>query len=306
MITLGIDVGGTKLLASVLTESGSKTTRIQRPTGRNFTPDKLLRAIGEISADVRNEFGQLDSIGIGIPGLVCTQSGRVHSSVILKGWENVSLADEVYQTVGVPCAVDNDVNNAARAELMIRDASTQNFLFLTVGTGIGGAIVLQRKIWQGASGLAGEFGHMSVHLDGERCLCGRRGCIATIASGTAIEKQLKIEPGTLESKIAAGDSNALHAVEEAGEALGSAIASSMHLLNLELAVLGGGIAEIGETYLTAVERAARRESFPEFESICNFETAHTGYDAGMLGASFLAVERFGQPETFLPWRAVAA
>jgi glucokinase len=268
---LGLDLGGTKLLACVVDDRGSVALRRRVPTGRSFGPDEALAAIAQLVNDVRDArgtLGRLDAIGLGFPGLVDHARGVVRSSIMLDGWCDVPLAARVEELTGVPCAIDNDANAAALCELDRR--RVRDMLFVAVGTGIGGALVLGGRLWRGAGGFAGELGHVAIDRGGPPCACGRRGCVHLYASGAAIE---------------AGAT-----VDDAADALGAAIGSALDLLDVPLVVLGGGVAELGPTYVARVARAARRECFREIGDACAFEPACAGYEAAALGAAMLARE----------------
>jgi glucokinase len=289
--TLGIDFGGTKLLACLLDEDGRPMTYTRRATGRAYDPDRMVREVADIVAAVRSQGVPLTAAGFGFPGLVNMRKGVVLSSVILDGWKQVPLAQQLSAATGLPCVIDNDVNNAARAELHTRGPGNgMDMLFVAVGTGIGGALVLDGRVWQGVTGLAGEIGHVSIARDGPLCRCGRRGCIGAVASGASIEARLRLSDGTLGWAVGSGKASALAVIEEAAESLGVGLASVLNLLNLPLVVLGGGVAEVGMAYLTAVLRAVRREAFPEVVDACRIELARAGYDAGAVGAALLARE----------------
>jgi glucokinase len=280
MRRLGIDLGGTKLLACGLDDGDRVRYRVRVPTGRRFGPASARAAIRELAGDARSALGGLDAIGIGFPGLVDHRRGVACSSTMLDGWHEVALAAQIADAVGVPCAIDNDVNAAAVHAQACRDVS--DLLYVAVGTGIGGALILGGRPWRGAGGFAGEIGHVSIERDGPPCACGRRGCVHLYASGTAIQAAA----GVPADQLAARTSHP--AVLAAADALGVAIGSVLNLLDVRVVVLGGGIAELGASYVDAVAARARRECFPEIGRPCEITAARGGYDAGALGAASLA------------------
>jgi glucokinase len=185
--------------------------------------------------------------------------------------------------LGVPCVVDNDVNAAAIAELKQREGEAiDSMLFIAVGTGIGGAIVLENRLWRGHTGVAGEIGNVTIDRHGSVCWCGRRGCLNTCASGAAIEEQLEAYV-PLDRSAELGK-----VVEDAADSLGIGIANALNLLNPGLVVLGGGVARWGQSWLDRVARTARAEAFPE-AGMCRFELARAGYSAGAIGAGLLGL-----------------
>jgi glucokinase len=270
---LGLDLGGTKLLALGVDDRGDDRGEVlfrrRVPTGRSFGPEPALAAIARLAGEARSALGALDAIGLGFPGLVDHARGVARSSVMLDGWCDAPLAARVEELTGVPCAIDNDANAAALCELAARGAP--DMLYVAVGTGIGGALVLGGKLWRGVGGFAGELGHVAIDRGGPPCACGRRGCVHFYASGAAIEAGV--------------------ALDDAAGALGVALGSALDLLDVPLVVLGGGVAELGPAYLAAVAAAARRECFREIGERCAFELARGGYEAAARGAALLARDR---------------
>ena len=262
----------------------------QVSTGPLFGPDETLGAVTDIVAALQRRNQTCEAIGVGFPGLVDSDRGIAHSSVILQSWQRVELRSLVSESVGIPSFLDNDVNNAARAELAARNGC-RDMLMVMVGTGIGGAVVLGGRVWTGAGGFAGEIGHVSIDSRGPRCPCGRRGCVGVLASGSSIERRLGLGNGELAAAVHADDPDlreqAEHALSEASSALGKAIANALNLLNVRLVVIGGGVTLAGRNFVDAVEEAAKREAFPETAS-CRFEVARSGYRAGAVGAALLA------------------
>ncbi len=305
MTVLGIDIGASKLLAVT---GGAAGFRVRRDTGRALGPDEAIEAIADVVERARDQLA-VHAVGVGFPGLVDHARGLVRSSVMLEGWRDVPLAARLEDRLGVPCAVDNDVNAAALWELGCRRAP--DFLFVAVGTGIGGALVLGGRVHRGASGLAGEIGHVVTDRGGAPCTCGRRGCVNRRASGSAIEAAAGLPAGALRERRAVPGRGRLAALERAvtdgAAALGAAIGDALNLLDLPLVVLGGGIAELGPSYVEAVAAAARRECFGEIGGACAFEAARGGYDGAARGAAELAGQRVaGQPDSSAIWPSASA
>ena len=291
MRALGIDLGGTKLLACLTAEDGTVLARTVRPTGRNTGPSAARRLIIDAATELRRTAGQFDSVGVGFPGQVDFQRGFVGGSVMLDGWSDVPLAESIADALSVPCVIDTDVNCAAIAELHARgDQHPHSMLFVAVGTGIGGAITIGRQLWRGHTGVAGEIGNITIDHHGEQCWCGRRGCLNTFASGSAIGRRLG-DARPLTEHRESTNPEVLRVLAEAATALGVGVANALNLLNPELVVFGGGVAQLGESWLEVVARTARAESFPE-AGRCRFEPARAGYDAGAVGAALLAIEAF--------------
>jgi glucokinase len=199
----------------------------------------------------------------------------------------------VTEATSLSCTLDNDVNNAARAELAERGQGGRNMLFVAVGTGVGGAIILNGRLWSGCSGLAGEIGHVVVDRAGPRCLCGRRGCAGPRAAGEEIARRAGTSPDHAIDHALNGDGLTWQAIERAAALLGRAVGNALNLLDVPLVVVGGGVAALGDRYIQLVERAVRSEVFPEIMANCRIEAASAGYGAGATGAALLAGERFG-------------
>ena len=286
--SLGLDLGGTKLLACIVDEGGRILAQTTRPTGRATPPARALALAVECAEQLRQEAGDFEAVGLGFPGVADTAGRVARSSVILDGWKDVRIAGMLEEALGRPAVVDNDVNAALVAELAARDGAPDScVLMVTVGTGIGGALAFGGRVWRGAGGAAGEIGHTSIDRHGSRCWCGRRGCVSTMASGSAIGARLMDGERPLSARVADGDPEAVVVVTAATLALAEAIANAMQIVNPSLVILGGGVAEIGRPFLEEVERTARALAFAEAAESCVFERARLGYNAGAIGAALL-------------------
>ncbi len=262
---LGVDLGGTKLLAALVDDAGGLVRAVRRPTGAGTGPARVLDlvadALSELDAPVRG-------IGLGFPGLVDGERGLVRSSIMLDGWSEVPLAAQMADRFGVPCAVDNDVNAHALAEVRQR-GEVHSMVFVAAGTGVGGAIVLGGRLWRGAAGLAGEIGNTTVDFRaGPRDWAGRRGTLNAFAAGRA------------------GVDWAA-----AAETLGVGLGNVVNLLNPSLVVIGGGLASVGPALLDHVRAGLESVAFPEAVAACRVELARAGYEAGALGAALLVPAR---------------
>ncbi len=269
-MTLGLDLGGTKLLAAKLDGTGRLLETRRWPTGRHTSPAVFLATL----AEVRAWSGPVRAVGLGFPGLVDTQRGIARSSVMLDAWTDVPLAAQAAEIFGAPVRLENDVNAAAVAELRARNDVGEivaDLVFVALGTGIGGALVLGGRLYPGTTGLAGEVGHVSVEpWAGPPCRCGRRGCLGALAAGEV---------------FARGDGAE---VQRAVEALGAGLASVLNVLNPGLLVLGGGAIERADGLLTHVAQAVRAQAMPEIAAACRIERARAGAAAGAWGAGLLA------------------
>lgn len=271
---LGLDLGGTKLRAARVSNSGVVEASRDWPTGRRTTPEALWGLLREAGAWA----GPVDAAGLGFPGLVDAAAGVARSSVMLDGWSDVPLSTRAAAVLGVPVRLANDVDAAALAELRVRrDAGevVDDLVFVALGTGIGGALVLGGRLYTGAGGMAGEIGHVSVApLDGPPCRCGRRGCLGALAPGRVF-----VGP---EAEIA-----------RAVEALGAGLASVLNVLNPDRLVLGGGVSERSEDLVGRIAAAVRVQAMPEIAATCRIERARAGALAGAWGAALMGLEALG-------------
>jgi glucokinase len=218
------------------------------------------------------------------------EGGRVRSSVMVDGWQDVPLRAEAQARLGVPCAVDNDGNCAAVAEHLCRGGS-HDLLYVSVGTGIGGALVLGGRLWHGVDGLAGEVGHTAGAPGTGPCSCGGRDCLHMVSTSRAIEESLGIEPGGLQHP---GDTPAEQrrrerALESSAAAVGVAAANAVNLLAIPLVVIGGGVVR-HPGYVEGVQRSFREHAMAEHQRSVRVETAAAGYSAGAVGAAIIASE----------------
>ena len=253
---IGLDIGGTKTDAVALDAAGGVLQGVRVPTGTG--PDAVVasaeRAVREVIdlAGVRAE--QCASIGVGIPGVVDQQAGRVHHAVNL-GVEQLDLAQRLAERVGVPVRVENDVKAAALGAyhlLRLHDSAA----YLNLGTGLAAGIVADGGLWRGARGGAGEIGHIPVEPLGAYCTCGQRGCLETIASGGAIARMWpSTSPLPAVELFDAADAGDRHALD-VRHALAVGVASAVRILvlsvDVELVVIGGGLSSLGDRLLAPV------------------------------------------------------
>jgi glucokinase len=320
-ILLALDYGGTKLSAAVTGRGENQwhnLVRLQSPPGKNARYD-----IEVMNALARQLLGDQKpaAIGVSFGGPVDAKRGRVILSHHIPGWEDVPLRDQLQATFGVPTSVDNDANVAALGEYhrgagMVGTAHVKSLFYVTVSTGVGGGWVLDGAIWSGTDGMAGEIGHTIAQSPAAGwlrelplCVCGRRGCVESIACGPAIAREaraiLLAEPeagAKLRSLIdkdmdavtgeqvarAAneGDQLARRVMDQAAYALGFGIGTAITFLNPERVVVGGGVSKSGDRYLEAVRAAARSNTLPQMQ--VDIVHAALGDDAPLWGAVALA------------------
>ncbi len=234
-------------------------------------------------------------IGIGSPGGVNFETGKVFgNSPNIPGWEGVNLKKSL-QGLGVPVYADNDANCAALAETLFGAArGSQSALCVTVGTGIGGGLILNGKVYRGSSYSAGEIGHTAIVFNGRECGCGNRGCLEKYASVTALLEAGK-ESGyatvqALTDAARKGEQQALELIGRQAAYLGAGLASAINLLNPEKVILGGGFVDVYPSILKVVEKEIRQRAFPAALLKLKVVQAKLGNEAGLVGAAFLGAQ----------------
>ena len=311
-VTVGVDIGGTKVLAGVVDEGGkvSSTARRTTPGRRVVTSqveDALVEAILESAAD-----RALAGVGVAAAGFVDVSGERVMFAPHLP-WQGEPLRDLLQRRLGCPVVLDNDANCAARAEAHHGVArGARSALMITMGTGIGGALLLDGQVLRGANGMAGEFGHMQVVPDGQACECGKRGCWEQYSSGNALVRNARSlmleQPSVLEemsggkpdrvtgpmvtSAAEQGDLVARRAFASVGDWLGVGTANLVAALDPEMVVIGGGVSAAGDRLLDPARSALERTLVgAAHRRIPDLVSAQLGPEAGMIGAALLVRQR---------------
>ncbi len=308
---LGLDVGNSRLSAAIVSRDGHllALARADTPPQARAALDPLVSlAEGTIA-----EHGTRPAaVGIGFGGPVDLKAGRVRASFLSSGWEGLALGEIVAQRLGLPAFLANDADAGGLAEAMFgAGQGAASMLYVNVGTGIGGAVLLGGRLHTGATSSAGEIGHFVVVPGGPRCECGKRGCAQALSSGTAIARRAGglLDAGDDRSALRQitraelsgwdvgraalqGDVVARRAIDEAAWWLGIAVANAVHLLDPERVVIGGGVAELGEAWLRPVRASYRSHIFgPATDT--PIVAAALGYDAGVIGAAALAMSEQG-------------
>jgi len=247
----------------------------------------------------------LVGIGFGAPGFIDPDTGTiVGGSENIPGMTRRSPSAFLAARLGVPAWADNDATCAAAAELSFgAGRGLGGFVLVTVGTGIGGGLVLGGRLWRGVRGFAGEIGHLSLDPEGPACPCGARGCLEQYASGPAIVRAWKAAAGgravaagtpqEVAGLARSGDPAAIAAFASAGRALGQALGGLVNLLDVEACLVGGGVANADEVLLAPTRESFRRFAYPLVAEGVRIVRAALGNDAGLLGAAALAWERLG-------------
>ena len=304
LVTVGVDGGGTKVLAGLVDEGGNVLERVRASTDRENGTESVLRALEELLGDHPDPA----AIGVGVAGFIRQPEGRVAFSPNV-AYHPPEVKEAVAARFGLPVVVENDANAACWGERAFgAGRGCDEMVMVTVGTGIGGGIVTGGRLFRGSQGFAGEIGHMTILEGGPQCSCGQHGCVEALASGTAIARMAREGVGRAEDSILlelagdnpsritgalvteaarADDEFAIGVLARAGRALGTCFANLTNLLDPEIIVVGGGAAEAGwfltePARLELVRRLADRREPPELAM------ARLGADAGMVGAASLA------------------
>ncbi|MEU6069061.1 MULTISPECIES: ROK family protein [Streptomyces] len=295
---IALDVGGTAMKAALVGDGGDLLHRDRRATGRERGPDAAVEGILDFAADLRaygaRHLGEpAAAVGVAVPGIVDEERGVAAYSANL-GWRDVPLRDLLAERLGVPVALGHDVRTGGLAEGRIgAGKGADRFLFVPLGTGIAGAIGLDGRVEAGAHGFAGEIGHIVVRPQGAPCPCGQRGCLERYASAAAVSEAWSAaceDPGAdaadCAKAVASGDPNAVRIWQEAVDALADGLVTALTLLDPRTLIIGGGLAEAGETLFTPLREAVQRRV--TFQKLPSIVPAALGDTAGCLGAGLLA------------------
>lgn len=311
MHAIGIDIGGTKVAGALVDEHGVivREVRVATPVQ---DPAALVDAVVGVVNQLR-EGQPVLGVGVAMAGFIDHQQANVIYGTNF-GWKNYPLKSEIESKLEVPVVIENDANAAGWAEYRFgAGRGYRHMVMLTLGTGVGGAIIADGKMLRGGFGTAGELGHMRVVPDGLPCGCGQRGCIESYASGTALLKaakelaksggaagarlaELKAEAGELTGvqvyqALVEGDPGALGLLENVASWLGQAIASLSAILDPEIVVIGGGVSQAGDLLLEPIRQSFRKYSpAGGFRPELKIATAEFVNDAGVVGAADLARE----------------
>jgi glucokinase len=303
-VMLGIDIGGTKVLVGRVSRNGhllgDTLTRPSRACDAAEVVEVIATAVGKVLAQGGAE---VVGIGLGCAGTIEHAQGIVVASPNLPLRE-APLVDLLQKRLDLPVTIENDANAAAVAEHRVGAAvGTHHVVMLTLGTGIGGALILDGKLYRGAHGGAGELGHMVVEADGETCKCGRRGCWEQYASGTGLARVGFRTVGLFEQGAFSGEvvgalakshfAAATTALNEVGYWLGLGIANVVNIFDPEMVVVGGGLGELGELLLAPAREVIKGALSPGRDQV-KVVSAALGANAGLIGAGLLAWEELGE------------
>jgi glucokinase len=305
-VLAGIDIGGTKIALALENQAGERIAARRLPTEVGLGPERILenvsRAIEEMLAETNTE---LTAVGIGCPGPIDIERGLALSPTNLPDWIDFPLVETIKNRFHAPTVLDNDANAAALGEYFYgAGRGFKDILYVTISTGIGGAIICEGNIHHGVGASAGEVGHTIVKHDGVRCLCGTRGCLETIASGLSIARRMRetlaarngkntakldeITAETVVEAVRSGDETARGIWDETIKYLAIGIGNAITLLAPEAVVIGGGVSEAGELLLKPLrEEIGKNVTMLPIEKV-EILKASLGSESGVCGALILA------------------
>lgn len=311
---LAIDLGGTKIAICLVTTKGDLINLRRVPTnahlGGKTVMNNLIPHVTQIYREIEEKDKDQIPVAIGVSSawLVHPETGKVaYSFPDAPGWEEISIQDQLEQALGLPTYIDGDANVMTLGEAIHGAAQNYHYVIgLTVGSGVGGGVVIGGEIYHGSGGFAGNFGHMIIdHLGERKCACGRYGCLEAYASGPPIVasfvkrvgKNVLLQTFGLDPEMIgvkeihelaqAGQTDALSAIQEGARFLGMGVASLINIFNPDVVVIGGGIAQIGETYFKEVQNAVTEHALP-FLAETPILSAKFGAESNLVGAACLA------------------
>ena len=330
--SIGIDLGGTDIKAGLVSSVGDISCRVVVPTdaetgGPKGVASRIAEAVRQVlvkaETEDRNSHSGEIGVGLGSPGLIIAETGVVHFSPNFPGWRDIPLVTYVNAALAklqlpqkykpILRGMDNDVNAMTLGELHHgAGVGYNNLVALTLGTGVGGGVVIDGKVYHGSQNTAGELGHTVVEPDGRYCGCGNQGCLEAYAGAKNIVERLQekiaagrsttlatatnagtqLTPRMIAEAAQAGDEFAIEIFAETGRYIGIALTSIAHILNPQIAIIGGGIAEAGEKLLFEPIRAELSKRAMDIPAQMEIVKAHLGNDAGIVGAAMLALEGF--------------
>ncbi len=311
---IGVDLGGTNLRFGLVSEDekiiSRRLTGTMATEGVEIVLERLTSGIRTLAMKAESMGLEVAGIGIGVPGITSARDGIVRLSPNLPGWRDVPLRSHLSENFQYPVYVENDANAYALGEYWFgAGKGAKSMVCITLGTGVGGGIILDGGIWRGADGMAGEVGHITVNPDGPLCPCGNRGCLERYSSATAVMEMAEsaasgngkttlktllkngmLTPEAIADAAKKGDRAAARIYSEAGKYLGIAIADLIDLLNMECVVIGGGMSGAWELFIGPLREEVQARAFKIPAQRCRIVRGKLKDDAGILGAAGLALK----------------
>ena len=301
---IGMNVSGARVRAALVDEDG----RVIEHREADISSKNIVPQLAAIAEELRPALGAVIALGVAIPGLVNRKTDRVVDSHYLPSTMVEDLHGGLTRATGLRVEIENDANAAAYGEFKVgAGRGSHNLFYMMIGNGIGGAIILDGKLWTGTSGFAGEVGHITIDSEGLQCVCGNTGCLETVASAPSIvrraRERLNRDSTSSLSRLALnknftvedlaheareGDDFAAMMIERTGKLIGTGVANVINLLNIERIVLGGGVMDAGPLILNPIIAEARRRAFKPCFEATQIVAAKLGLDAAPIGAAMLA------------------
>ena len=312
---IGVDLGGTNLRVGAINENGAMFDQLSLETlaerGREDVSDRLSGGILELVARWKDRYA-LAGIGVGIPGIIKMEEGIVVASPNLPGWENFNIRAQISKRLNSPFFLENDANAAALGEKWMGvGKNVKHLCLMTMGTGIGGGLILDGKIWHGLTGMAAELGHVIIYPEGRQCNCGSYGCLEAYAAATAVVRaaQEMLEADNASSglrKLADSgrkltsaliyqlakdkDPSAMYIYSQVGKALGIAIANFTNIFDIDTFVLGGGAVDAWDAFEASMFEEVSKRSYVYRNSPRSILKSSLGGQAGLYGTAYLAFQ----------------
>ena len=312
---IGVDLGGTKIAVAAGDSNGSILSKITKPTnpqqGVTFVVNSIISCINETINSAGLSSRNIKAIGLGVPGPINRESGSVIFAPNLM-WHDVPIVHLLTRVIDVPVCLENDANIAALGEYQFgAGKGSENMIYITVSTGIGGAFILGGEIYLGSHGMAGEVGHMTIVDEGPFCGCGNQGCLEALAAGPAIAKRAqasilhgdetimkdmvngyinRITAEIVSDAALKGDIVAGEIITKAGEYLGIGISNLINIINPDTIVIGGGVTNVGELLFKPLRKTAERRGIKAAFNKVKIVRSKLQSDAGLIGAICLALK----------------
>lgn len=285
---IGVDLGGTAIKLGRFTQDGSCLESVTIPTPQPSTPTAVIDAIASMVKQLNSQ-NQVIAIGVGTPGPTDVEGKIALVAINLAGWENVPLADELEAKTGLKTTIANDANCAGLGEAWLGAGKHyHNSILLTLGTGVGGAIIINDKLFTGHLGSAGELGLITFNPDGHPCNSGNRGSLEQYVSATAIIRETGKTPAELGHLADNNDPTALTFWHNYGKQLGAGLASLIYILTPEVIIIGGGVSASAKHFLASTEKEIEKRVLASSRVNLKITVAQLGNQAGMVGAAKLA------------------
>lgn len=291
---IAIDVGVSKVIVGLVEEDGTVKKALSKEYDCPYTKQQLVSDIKELAGSFRNT--GVEAAGIVVPGLADNIKGIWLSSPFV-GITNWSITKDLGEFLGIPTFIENDVNSLALAERCIGAAKgLENFMWITLSTGVGGAVFLDGRLLHGKRFGVGEIGHIVIEENGLTCSCGNRGCLETACSGRAVSKYYKMLTGrnadakTIAILARQGDMDALETYDRVGKSLGKAVAYAVNLLNIDTVILGGGVSRDCDLFIETAEKEIPHRVLKAANPRVSIIPTRLGYYATLKGAAAVAIQ----------------